>query len=163
MKNKKLSQLDNQQINKHMFDEEHDAQRVIIVSGEVPDLRVDVDAKSITDAIQKGLEGFKINSEEPKWLATMKPGIERIEVPVIVKETVIEKIEIPVIVKEIEYKEIKVPVETIRYVEIEKPVILKEQVIQVLTGEDSKELKYLRVAVGCLIVLEILTLLLSRH
>ncbi len=165
MKNMKLSQLDHQQISKHMFDEEHDAQRVVIVSGEVPDVKVDVDAQSIVDAIQKGLEGFKFNSsptEEPKWLATMKPGIERIEVPVIVKETVIEKIEIPVIVKEIEYREIRVPFETIKTIEVEKPIFIKEQVIQIVK-EEGKELKYLRIIVGCLIVLEILTLALTRH
>lgn len=158
MKNTKLSQLDNQQISKHMFDEENDAQRVIIVSGEVPDVKVSVDPQAITDAIQKGLEGFKVNSVNPPSLQ-----IERIEVPVIIKETVIEKVEIPVIIKEIEYREIKVPFEIVKTIEIEKPVFLKEQVIQVVRGEESKELKYLRVAVGCLIVLEIITLLISRH
>lgn len=74
----------------------------------------------------------------------------------------IERVEVPVIVKEIEYREIKIPVEVVKIVEIEKPTIIKQQEIHILK-EDTKETKYLRVAVGCLIVLEILTLLLSRH
>lgn len=158
MKNMKLSQLDHQQISKHMFDEEYDAQRVIIVSGEVPDVKVDVDAKSIVDAIQKGLEGFKAGPSSQQ----IERIIEHIEIPVIVKETVIERVEIPVIIKEIEYREIKVPFETVRTVEVEKPIFIKEQSIQIVK-EETKETKYLRVAVGCLIILEIITLLLSRH
>lgn len=160
MKNTKLTQLDNSQISKMVFDEENDAQRVIIVSGEVPDVTVSVDPKAITDAIIKGLESFKGETKTTVASST----VQTIEVPVIVKEIVIERIEVPVIVKEIEYREIKVPFETIRTVEIEKPIIIKEQQIQIVKeGFDTKELKYLRIAVGCLIVLELITLLIGRH
>lgn len=162
MKNTTLTQLDNSQISKRIFDEENDAQRVVIVSGQVPDVKVDIDASDITNAILKGLEGFKPNSEEINRQAGVKSTIERIEVPVIIKEMTIERVEVPVIVKEIEYREIKIPVEVVKIVEIEKPTIIKQQEIHILK-EDTKETKYLRVAVGCLIVLEILTLLLSRH
>lgn len=162
MKNTTLTQLDNSQISKRIFDEENDAQRVVIVSGQVPDVKVDIDASDITNAILKGLEGFKPNSGEINRQAGVKSTIERIEVPVIIKEMTIERVEVPVIVKEIEYREIKIPVEVVKIVEIEKPTIIKQQEIHILK-EDTKETKYLRVAVGCLIVLEILTLLLSRH
>lgn len=56
MKNTTLTQLDNSQISKRIFDEENDAQRVVIVSGQVPDVKVDIDASDITNAILKGLE-----------------------------------------------------------------------------------------------------------
>lgn len=158
MKNTKLTQLDNNQIHKMTFDEENDAQRVVLVAGTIPDIKVDVDPKAITDAIQKGLESFK-----PSSVPNQSSGeLQLVEIPVIVKETVIERIEVPVIIKEIEYREIKVPIEIIKMVEVEKPIFIKEQQIQVVR-EDSKETKYLRIAVGCLIVLELITLLIGRH
>lgn len=151
MKNTKLTQLDHNQLSKHMFDEDNDAQRVVVVAGSVPDVKVDVDATSITNAIQKGLEGFKVEQS-----SSIK--IERFEVPVIVKETVIEKVEVPVIIKEIEYREVKVPYEVIKTIEIEKPIIVKEQLIQVVKDE-GKELKYLRITVVCLFVSLLMILL----
>lgn len=159
MKNRKISQLDNNQISKLVFDEENEAQRVVIVSGNVPDVKVDVDPSSITNAIMKGLEGFKVDQASVPWSPSL---IQTVEVPVIVKETVIERIEVPVIVKEIEYREIKVPFETIKTIEIEKPIFIKQPEIHILT-KSTIETKYLRIAVGCLIVLELITLLIGRH
>ncbi len=156
----KLTQLDTNQIIRVSFDEETRAQRVMVVAGAMPDVKVDIDASSITKAIQTGLESFKpiITVSEP----SKSEKTQRIEVPVIIKETVIERIEIPVIVKEIEYREIRIPVEVPKIVEIEKPVVIKEQQIQVVR-QSTLETKYLRIAVGCLIVLELITLLISRH
>ena len=137
-----------------MYDEEHDAQRVKIVSGDIPDIKVDIDPSSITNAIQKGLESFKGSSNEPQL-------IQKIEVPVIVKEIIIEKVEVPVIIKEIEIKEIKIPYEVIKVIEIEKPVLIKEQLIQVVE-KATMETMSLRIAVVALICIELLTLLLKK-
>lgn len=159
MKNTVLTQLDHNQIIKHIFDEENDAQRVSIVSGQIPDIKVDIDPSTITAAIQKGLESFN-----PQPQKTDNFNIQVVEVPVIIKETIIEKIEVPVIIKEIEYREIKVPFEVIKTIEIEKPIIIKQPEVHILT-KSTLETKYLRVAVGCLLISEILTLLFifSRH
>ena len=160
-KNTNITQLDTNQIIKKVYDEDNDAQRVVIVSGDVPEMKLGIDQDQLTNAIQKGLEGLKqpsITLEKIEIPVIVKETvIERIEVPVIVKEQSIEKVEVPVIVKEIELKEIKVPVEIVKIVEIEKPIIIKEQQIQVLK-EDTLETKYLRVVCGCLILLELITL-----
>jgi len=60
--------------------------------------------------------------------------VDRIEVPVIVKELEIREIQVPVIVKEIEYREIQVPVihREIEIVRVEVPVLVKQVEIQTL-------------------------------
>lgn len=155
--NSKLTQLDNAQIVRRQFDENNDAQRVILVSGEMPKVTVEVDASAITKAIQAGLEGFK-PSIIPAPTVTESPIIidNIVEIPKIVTETRIERIEVPVIIKETVYKEIKVPFEVMKVVEIEKPVIVKE--VQILT-QSTAETKYLRILCVCLIIMEITTLL----
>ena len=154
--NRTLTQLDNAQILRQQYDVENEAQRVVIVAGEVPTVRVDVDASALTSAIQEGLGSLKLN---PDNTATK---VERIEVPVIIKETVVERIEIPVVTTQIEYREIRIPFEVPKFIEIEKPVVIKETQIQVIK-QSTTETKYLRIAVVGLVLMEILTLLLSRH
>lgn len=151
--NRTLSELDNSQIMRYQYDEKNEAQRVIIVAGEVPTIKIDVDPLAITNAIEKGLESFKPISEGTS-------RIERFEVPVIVKETHVERVEIPIIIKETELKIVEVPVkfETIKLVEV--PVLVKETTIQVIK-QSTLETKYLRIAVVGLLIMEILTLLLK--
>lgn len=133
MKNIQLTQLDTDQIHKATFEEAHDAQRVILIGGELK-----IDPSTFTDAVK---EGFKnLNIEFPK-----NPELEIREKPVFIPK--IERIEIPVIVKEIEYREIEkhiivekiVTIETptiikqIEYREIEKPIIVKEiQTVEII-------------------------------
>jgi hypothetical protein len=150
--NRKLTDLDNAQILRQQHDVESEAQRVVIVSGEVPEIKVD--SSAITEAVKEGLKNSTSNKETVVQ-------VERIEVPVIVKETVIERVEIPVIVKEVEYREIKIPIEVVKVVEIEKPVIVKETNIQVIK-ENTTETKYLRI-IAIVELLLILSLLLFKR
>lgn len=139
-RNLNVTQLDTDQMIKRTLDESHDAQRVIIVSGAMPEsIKIDVDTTQITDAIRAGIkfEQFEAKSTDIR--------IERIEVPVIVKEY--EKIEVPIITKEIEYREIKVPYEVTKIIEIEKPIIIKETIFEKIET-NKKELMYLRIACG---------------
>lgn len=130
--NRKLTDMDNAQILRHQHDEESAAQRVKIVSGEMPEIKVD--ASAMTEAVKEGFKSINFNNKETR--------IDIIKIPSLIKEIVIERIEVPVIVKEIEYREIKIPVEIVKIVEIEKPVIIKEIEFK---KESTIETKYLRI------------------
>lgn len=155
MKNNNISGLDHGQMLHRTLDGELEAQRVMIVGGIVPDIKVDIDTSKLEEAfknitVQATMPEFKMPEMQQSNIQ-----IERMEIPVIVKETVIERIEIPVIVKEYEIKEIHVPYEVIKVVEIEKPMFIKEQVIQYLP---TKETNYLRIIAAIEAVLLILML-----
>lgn len=152
-KNTQLTQLDTNQIVRHQYDENYDAQRVILVAGSIPDVKVEVDPSRITDAISKGLERL---SPSPSI------AVQIIEIPKVITETRIEKIEIPIIIKEIEYKEIKVPFEVPKYIEVEKQIIIKEQGPIQIINKSTIETKYLRIALVCMVLFEILTILLKK-
>ncbi len=123
-KNSNISQLDNNQMVQKMFDEELDAQRVSIVGG--GDIKINIDPSQITDAIKDGLRDFNFTGNTS---IINTPTIDKPET-LIIKENVfipqIQKIEVPVIVKEIEYRTIEIPVITEKIVTIEKPIIIKE-------------------------------------
>lgn len=95
-KNENLTLLDNPQIMRHTFDEEHDAQRVIVVGSD------------IAKAVKEGLKDLKIEVK-PEW---PKGGflMNARDFPVVP----------PKITKEIEFKEIE------KIVYIEKPIIQTE-------------------------------------
>jgi hypothetical protein len=157
MKNTKLTQLDLHQIQKRSFDEENDAQRVTIIGGNVPDVKVNVDPSAITNAVKAGFSGLTFPVQPVQQQSTQTvTQIQRIEVPVIVKETIIERVEIPTIVKEVVYKEIKMPVETIRTIEVEKPIVTRE--IQVIE-KSTMETKYLRIVSVVLFITQLISLL----
>jgi hypothetical protein len=111
---KTMSEFDSNQITRLGFDDELSAHRMVLVN-----------APRFTESVN--------NLDAP---ASTK--IERIEVPVPIKELEIREIHIPVIVKEIEIKEIQVPVivkETV-IERVEVPVIIKESV----TNTENKQL-----------------------
>lgn len=102
-KNEKLTLLDNPQILRHMFDEENDAQRVIVVGSD------------IAKAVKEGLKDLKIEVN-PEWSKEWNKIIPYVQ-PVTLE---------PKIIKEIEFKEIE------KVVYIEKPIIQTEiRVIEV--------------------------------
>lgn len=117
-KNNNLSQLDHNQMTQKMFDQDLDAQRVSIVGG--GDIKINIDPSQITDAIKDGLKSLSIINT---------PTIDKPDT-LIIKENVfipqIQKIEVPVIIKEVEYKTIEIPVITEKIITIEKPVIIRE-------------------------------------
>ena len=122
----KLTQRDANQIIQHSHDEEHNANRVMLVNG------LNIDAKEISSQIAMGLSDVigKINfSPTPFGSSALLPSIQTIEIPVIVKQY--EMIEKPIYISEVKIIEIEKPiiVETIRYIEIEKQIVVKEQLI----------------------------------
>lgn len=122
MKNRNLSLLDKEQIAVRIFDDEQDAQRVILVGSD------------IAETIKEGLKDFKI--EVVQQDKTTFP------------EYKIQTIEIPTIVKEIEIKEIEKQVIVTEYKFIEKPIIVKEiQIIEVEKAVVNTEIKTIKVPV----------------
>lgn len=115
----KLTQLDPGQIVKHAFDESKQANRVTLVDG----LHINTD--KIESAIKDAFKDVKINLSTPTLqpVATQSVQIQKIEVPVIVKE--IQPLEVPVIIKEYEKVEVPVIIEKIQVVEIEKPIVVE--------------------------------------
>lgn len=102
----KLTDLDTQQITRYSYDEANRAMRIVNV-GAASEIHSPI-------ATQNGTK------------------IERIEVPVIVKELQIERFETQVIVKEIEYREIEKPVyiKEVQVLEVQVPVVVKETKIE---------------------------------
>lgn len=117
---RKLTNLDNQQIQRYTYDEENNAQRVIIVN---QGQHAIYPQSQFSDIPQSG---------------SLRSAGNLLQQPLVIKETVIEKIDVPVYItdfKEIiktitltEYKEIHVPfpVKEIVIEKIEVPVIIKE-------------------------------------
>jgi len=108
-----FSQLDTDQIIKKRFDASMDADRVILVGGEKLDISIDSD--KIANAIKDSLSNINQSS---------KSEIQIIEKNVFIPK--IERVEVPVIIKEIEYKTIEIPFITERIVTVEKPIYIKE-------------------------------------
>lgn len=97
-------------MSQRMYDEDNDAQRVVLVGG-----------------------NFEL-TPEIKFPEQRQIEIKEIQIPVIVKEVEIREIEKPVIIKEIEIRQIEntkvVVQEKIQTVEI--PVVVKEQLLQTI-------------------------------
>jgi hypothetical protein len=126
-KNDQKANLDSYEMQNRLFDAEHDAQRVVLVTGS--DIKVEVDngqllteMTSANDKIVKYLDELVKESrkEEPTVLpqVVMVPKVEikEIEKPVYITETKIveveKRVEVPV------YKTIEVPIITERIVKI---------------------------------------------
>lgn len=126
----KLTQLDNNQILKHSFDEDKNALRMHLADG------IQLDTSNIESAIKNAFSDIKL----PQVPLTMSPSIQKIEVPVIVKEY--EIIEKPVIIQEVKVIEVEKPIiiEQLRIVEIEKQiVVIQQQIVEVKVQEFIKQ------------------------
>ncbi len=148
MKNKHLTSLDVNQIIKHQYEEDIDAQRVVIVGQDMSAL-----TESIKDAVKDGLKNINFDlvipkQEQPLVIETEVivkemqivevekyitiPQIVEVEKSIVIFEPKI--IETEVIVKEpqiIEVEKIITVYET-KIVEIEKPIFIKEpQIIEI--------------------------------
>lgn len=90
------------------------------------------DKKSSYDPGQISRMGFDDNLRAHRMVLINPPG--QFTVPVsevaqpIINNTVVERVEVPVVIKEIEYKEVQVPVivKEVQIVEIEKPVYIEK-------------------------------------
>ncbi len=106
-----LTQLDNAQLPRYMYDDENQAQRVVVVGG----------------------ADFKINAQVQQQ-PQIETRIEKIEVPVIVKETVVQEVHVPHIIKEVQIERIEIPV-IVKEVEVQviktEVVVTKPEIIQI--------------------------------
>lgn len=129
MKNANLTSLDTDQINKRKFDEELDADRVILVG---QDLMIDSD--KIAQAVKDGLSSIEFKSVQES-----QPNVVNSAPIQIIKENVfipeVKIVEVPVIIKEIEYREIEKPIYIEKVVTVEKPIVIKEVEIREIEKE----------------------------
>jgi len=148
---RKYSSADPHQMARAAYDEETESFRMTVVSGKLPE--------------------FKVESTDPVSVPVTAPvvietRIERIEIPVIVKEY--EKIEVPIIIKETEVKiiEIEKPLVHTEYkiVEVEKPIIvprLEIKEVPTIIIQTVKEFKLTQKAQVLLVLQTILNLVLG--
>lgn len=116
-KNKNISELDVNQMDRLVFDEKMDANRVVIVNWD-----------QIANAIVPGTINTPLDYQN--HLKNSIPStIEKIEVPTIIKEQEIKIIEVPHIVIQKEIERVEIPVIIKQYEKIEVPVIVKEKEI----------------------------------
>ncbi len=116
MKNTKLSQQDGAQIVRAQYQEDMDAQRVVIVGQDMSSV-----TESIKEAVKEGMSNLKL--EMPKQ---EQPLV--IETEVIVKETQIVEVEKVITIYEPKIIEVEkqLIVREVQIVEIEKPMIIIE-------------------------------------
>lgn len=155
-KNLHITSLDLHQMQLRALDSDNDAQRVVVVGQEL-----NIDSSMLKEAIAEGLKDIKVNvsSESSSQKETLV-----IEVPTIIKETIIERIEIPQIVYETKIVEVEKPViiTEIKIVEIEKPIIVTEvKFIEITKEKFDKSFLYLNVSLTILNILLILSKLIK--
>jgi hypothetical protein len=125
-KNLNPSLLDQHQMQNLMFDESHHAQRVVIVGGLDPHMMGPrVSSQDQLNGISPATPQFHTVTQ--KEYITV-PQIERIEVPVIVKEIEIREIQVPVVQEKVQIVHVDkiVTIHDTKIVEIEKPHIVRQ-------------------------------------
>lgn len=147
-KNSKYSTLDIGQIKTYSFDEDNDAQRVVIVGSEGLTFNFDkVDLKmpevQQSQVVVKELEIKEIEKQVIVPFETVKI----VEVPTIVKE--VQVIEVEKVIEKIVYKEVQIPVVTKEIQILEIPKYLEKVSIQIVP---TVSLWY-KVAMGVMLVI----------
>lgn len=145
----KYSQLDPGQIARNIYDEDQNAQRVVMIGD-----------FGIGEAIKEQLKDLKVSVDMPQQREAKE--IQVVEVEKILKELQLERIEIPVIVKEIEIREIEKQVIVDKYhtITIEKPVIVeKTNVVTVDRPIIVKEQEKFPELIKYLLILQTLSLM----
>lgn len=124
MKNNKVSLLDRDQITSRLYDEENDAQRVILVGSDMSGL-----ADTIKSSLEASLSNMKVDLATPA--APAQREIQIVEIPVVVKEIEIREIEKPIVVEKPQVITVERPVITTKteIVQVEKPVVVTEHKI----------------------------------
>lgn len=150
-----ITKRDINQITSYEHDEVNDAKRVIVVGSDMSGV-----AQTIKDSLSDGLKNLKVEFM-PQNQHENVTKIERIEVPVIVRETQVKTVEVPTIIKEVEVKVIEIPriVTDTRIEKVEVPVVVKETLfvdrpVVVEKVVMSKETMFMRFAlVGQMIII----------
>jgi hypothetical protein len=122
-KNSSSSQLDTDQIIKKVFQEDLEANRVVLVGGEK--ININVDSAQIGKSLGDVLKEYMRDYSAPQLISA--PYIEEhAQEPIVVTVKEIERIEIPTIITQIEYRTIEVPVLIEKIVTVEVPIVIKE-------------------------------------
>jgi hypothetical protein len=114
-----LTQLDNAQLPRYMYDAENQAQRVVLVGGS--DIQINAQVQQ-QPQIETRIEKIEVP------VIVKELSVQQVNVPVIIKEVQIERIEIPVIVKEVELRVVKTDVVVTKHevIQIEKPIFIEK-------------------------------------
>jgi hypothetical protein len=139
----KMTLRDPSQIDRYEHEENHDARRVYIVGGNIPDVRLQVpDIKVNIDAEKTVVQTVEVPTIVKETVIVpvdkIVKEVEKIEVPVIVKD--IEKIHIPTILKQTEFQEVQKVVTETRVERIEVPVPQIVHLDKVVTNTEYKDL-----------------------
>jgi len=132
-----LSSMDPNQIQRYQHSEKHNAQRVIVVGGQM-DIKVDAQFPEFKFPEPQAPQIIE------KPIIVKEIEIREIEKPIYIKEIEIREIEKPIYIKEIEIKEVikEVPMIQEKIVMVEKPIIVEKEKF----SEFPKELKFLLMA-----------------
>lgn len=126
MKNQNLSLLDANQMSSLMFDEKHDAQRVVIVGDNM--------AESIANAVTEGIKNIKIDVAPPAPFVQpivtpqLDPLVIKIPYQTVIKETEVVTINVPTIVTEYKIIEVEKPImiTNTEVVTVEKQIVVTQ-------------------------------------
>lgn len=128
----KLTELDSNSIPRYTYEEDLRANRVKIVGSD--SIQVNIDTKPLEDAITRSLGLSQKVDYNTSYRHEIKdpPELQKIEVPIIIKEYEIKTIEIekPVYITKTEYVEVPVIVKQTDIIEIEKPIIIVQKEIK---------------------------------
>lgn len=155
MKNNNVSKLDLTQMQLRTLDESLDAQRVSIVGQEL-----NIDTDKLRSAIIDSFKDIKIEASLPQQ--TQSSNIQVIEIPTIIRETIVERIEVPVIVYESKIIEVPVMVPELKIVEIEKPIVVTEvKIVEIIKENFNKSFLYFNMGLTVLNILMLLHVLIK--
>lgn len=136
---------DPSQIDRYEHQENHDARRVYVVGGNLPDVKLQIpDIKVNIDAEKTVVQTVEVPSiiKEPVVVPVERivKEIEKVEIPVIIKQT--EHVEVPVIVKDVQIERVDKIVTETKIERIEVPVSKIEHIVteKVVTNTEYKDL-----------------------
>lgn len=122
MKNANLTSLDTDQIIKRKFDEQLDADRVVLVGQDFS-----IDSDKIAEAVREGLSKIEFKSvDQTQPRVENSAPIQTIKENVFIPQIQVVEIEKQVFIPQIEYKTIEIPVITEKVITVDRPIIIKE-------------------------------------
>lgn len=122
MKNANLTSLDTDQIIKRKFDEQLDADRVVLVGQDFS-----IDSDKIAEAVREGLSKIEFKSvDKTQPRVENSAPIQTIKENVFIPQIQVVEIEKQVFIPQIEYKTIEIPVITEKVITVDRPIIIKE-------------------------------------
>jgi hypothetical protein len=116
-----LTNRDPHQITQFEHDNENNAKRVVVVGQEI-----NIDSAKIAESLEKALSNIKVDLSQGSSNKEVQIQVVEIEKQVFVPQIQYEKVEVPVIVKETQIVEVEKIIYIDRMIRVEVPVIVKE-------------------------------------